>query len=492
MLKNSLLLLKLSTQRPMDRLLSSSIERLLKDTLLPKDPRAPQNSQLVSELCRRYLTLSEDDQMIFMQKLATDFDVDRRSVCGAAQGYLDTFKNEDPKDIPIVRLEEKLRQALTPKYMDLFQQIGKVDGGVKFLVDLRGHMLDILAKNANSDLAGLRTMSNQLKELLSVWFSAGLMKVERITWQSSCQMLQKISEYEAVHPVRGWLDLKRRVGPYRRCFVFCHSTMPNEPIVVLHTALMQHVAESIKEIVQHQQSLESTSSLQAMALPSSMENLEEPSRINAAIFYSITSTQKGLQGIELGRYLIKNAVQDLQAEHPSLSTFSTLSPIPGFRDWILTCLAQASRKERSCPFTVDELETITEEEDAGEATAMLYEMIKSHLWYKNETLKERLKEPLMRLCAQYLFREKHRGFALNGVANFHLKNGATLWRINWMADTSLRGLNNSCSLMVNYRYFLDSMGLNSAQYCIKGDIDASSQVLAFAAEQMKLDVESSL
>ena len=79
-----------------------------------------------------------------------------------------------------------------------------------------------------------------------------------------------------------------------------------------------------------------------MALSPSIENLEDSSLINAAVFYSITSTQKGLQGIELGKYLIKNAVQDLQAEHPNLSMYSTLSPIPGFREWLLTCLAQVS------------------------------------------------------------------------------------------------------------------------------------------------------
>ena len=46
-------------------------------------------------------------------------------------------------------------------------------------------------------------------------------------------MLQKVSDYEAVHPMRNWTDLKFRVGPYRRCFVYTHRSMPGEPIVVL-------------------------------------------------------------------------------------------------------------------------------------------------------------------------------------------------------------------------------------------------------------------
>ena len=57
-------------------------------------------------------------------------------------------------------------------------------------------------------------------------------------------MLQ-VSDYEAVHPIRNWTDLKRRVGPYRRCFVFTHSSMPREPVVVLHTALTSDITKSI-------------------------------------------------------------------------------------------------------------------------------------------------------------------------------------------------------------------------------------------------------
>jgi len=49
--------------------------------------------------------------------------------------------------------------------------------------------------------------------------------------------------------VRNWTDLKRRVGLYRRCFVYTHSSMPDEPLVVLHTALSDEIARSMKGIV---------------------------------------------------------------------------------------------------------------------------------------------------------------------------------------------------------------------------------------------------
>ena len=43
----------------------------------------------------------------------------------------------------------------------------------------------------------------------------------------------------------------------------------------------------------------------------------------------------GLSGVELGNYIIKTAVQELKLEIPHMSQFSSLSPIPGFKDWLL-------------------------------------------------------------------------------------------------------------------------------------------------------------
>lgn len=95
----------------------------------------------------------------------------------------------------------------------------------------------------------LQQLNVTLRDLLTLWFSVGFLRLERITWRSSCEMLQKISEYEAVHPVRSWADIKRRVGPYRRCFVFVHSSMADEPLVVLHTALCDEIPASLAGIV---------------------------------------------------------------------------------------------------------------------------------------------------------------------------------------------------------------------------------------------------
>ena len=104
-------------------------------------------------------------------------------------------------------------------------------------------------------------------------------------------------------------------------------------------------------------------------------------------------------------------------------------------------------------------------------------MIKNNSWIKNNDLCSDLKPVLMRLCARYLYAEKRRNFALNSVANFHLRNGSCLWRINWLADTSRRGMTYSCGMMVNYRYYLDRLENNSAHYLSSHTIDADKQVL---------------
>ena len=220
---------------------------------------------------------------------------------------------------------------------------------------------------------------------------------------------------------------------------------------------------------------------------------EDPAMCTTAIFYSITSTQTGLQGIELGNSLIKQAVKKLKEEFPNMTQFSTLSPIPGFRNWLLKTL-QMSNKE-----TLSEI--ISPEEQAKIANAFfgptdnfydsLFTAVKSNQWAQNDKLRDALELPLMRLCAKYLLLEKRRNFALDPVANFHLRNGATLWRLNWWADLSPRGLTNSCGIMVNYRYYLERLEGNSNSYQEKMVVDSSEQLKQLASQAQNLTKPSS-
>lgn len=420
---------------------------------------------------------------------------------------------------------DRMRSALRPKFKTLFVHIGRVPGGVKFLVDLRADVLSLRqTRNKETNSAFYQELNSALRDLLLMWFTVGFLNLERITWNSSCDLVQKISNYEAVHRIKTWEDIKRRVGPYRRCYIFTHNSMPREPVVVLHTALMPDIASSIHSIIYNARyrtsadefpdfytmqnppspvtpapsspvtpsssnppQFDSTSISSTLRLASQVDNVrEDPSQISAAVFYSITSTQKGLQGIDMGNYLIKTVVKQIQAEFPQLSQFSSLSPIPGFRDWLLAKVNHNLNKrnageELDIPVLLpEEMASLKPYKQDCHASVLDFfkEQLVDYQWCKDANMSNVMKGPLLRLCANYLYLQKRRNYALNPVANFHLSNGAQLWRINFLADTSQRGLIQSLGMMVNYRYFLESTVENSSRYLEKYQISVSDKVLA--------------
>ncbi|XP_073978767.1 malonyl-CoA decarboxylase, mitochondrial-like isoform X2 [Rhodnius prolixus] len=432
----------------------------------------------VKSLVLNYKCLLKPHREGYLKVLATEFSVDHERIFKA----MSQFKDLTPGSAVSLKAEEQLKVVLTPQYSWLFKFIGRLENGVKFLVDLRTDVLGMLSEMDSSvpHFIALQQLNVTLKELLSLWFSVGFLNLERVTWKSPCEMLQKISEYEAVHPVRSWADLKRRVGSYRRCFVYTHSSMPFEPIVVLHTALSTEIASSMKGIVQATQrmSVDANSMAGLMAVG---QEIEDPNLVTAAVFYSITSTQQGLQGIELGNYLIKRVVRELQAEFPRVTQFSSLSPIPNFKNWLMEKIKLIEKGETDVGLSLEIWSPILKHVEN-------WKEIKRHLhnntWHHDRNLASLFEPALMSACAYYLFKEKRRGAALDNVANFHLRNGAVMWRLNWMADTSPRGMTNSCGLMVNYRYFLEDTENNSRNYLENKQINASDQIKKLVNEKM--------
>lgn len=252
--------------------------------------------------------------------LAGDLGVDHEGAVARARRLVE-LHSQGRGEATLLKSEAHLFQLLQPPYCQLFSLIGRLEGGVKFLVDLRGDLLEAQQEppdhHEQPDCL-LSEMAAQLREMLAKWFSLGLLELQNVTWQSPCDILEKISQYEAVHPLRHWRDLKHRVGPGRRCFIFTHPALPREPIMVLHAALTSGPTSSIQ------------------ALLSRSTGRDEVSKdIDTAVFYSISATQRGLSGIELGNYLIKRVARELQHEFPEqLKHFVTLSPIPGFRKWL--------------------------------------------------------------------------------------------------------------------------------------------------------------
>ncbi|XP_026852069.2 malonyl-CoA decarboxylase, mitochondrial [Electrophorus electricus] len=452
------------------------MEEVLQRTVVPlpayetRDKAPPPAESSSLEFMDFYRHLEKAQKLLFLELLAKDFGVDHRGAVDLALKLVDTQQRDMTT---ILHVEDRLRYSLMPRYTQLLSHISRLEGGLEFLVDLRADVLHSTSSKV-TDSPHMRDLNSTLKSLLSEWFSVGLLQLERITWQSPCELLQKISQYEAVHPVRNWTDIKRRVGPYRRCYAFTHASMSGEPLVVLHVALTQDISDNIQSIVREFATL---------------DTVEDMQKIKAAIFYSISSTQPGLQGVELGHHLIKKVVRELQSEFPHMAQFSSLSPVPGFVAWLQGFLSQHRKEGRGVGLLSEqewgELEGVTGAAPGSSALETLRTLLASADWLHSDHLTRVLQPALLRLCAWYLYGEKRRGYALDPVANFHLQNGATLWRINWLADSSPRGMATSCGIMVNYRYFLQETRTNSTSYLQNKVITASEQVLGLISQFQK-------
>ncbi len=397
-------------------------------------------------LGRAYLSLTSEGRARFLRILATEFDTDRQAIAAAAMG-LDELDDWGGRK----RRERQLRAALEPPRMRLLTQFNALPDGVKFLVDMRASLLGLAA-----DDEVFADLEADLKSLLANWFDVGFLELRQITWDTPAAIIEKLIEYEAVHEISDWEDMKSRLGADRRCYAYFHPRMPDEPLIFVQVALTEGIADNI----------------QALLAP---RDEPESDDADTAIFYSISNCQRGLDGIGFGGFLIKRVVDQLSAEIRSVRKFATLSPIPGFRDWLDKHLAAAPGEL----LTRGERRTLDSFDGAGDDAECLAALLARPGWHREEALVKALAAPLTRLCAQYLAREKRKsGRALDPVAHFHLSNGARMERVNWLADTSPRGIARSCGLMINYLYEVDYIAGNHESYTGAGEIPASSRFRA--------------
>ncbi|GMS95741.1 hypothetical protein PENTCL1PPCAC_17916 [Pristionchus entomophagus] len=350
----------------------------------------------------------------------------------------------------------EVRRAATPLYQLLFQSVGNRFGGVHCVCHMRAHLLEALDGNPDPVL---KRIEESTKELLTTWFCLSNLTLERLTWQSPADILHKVAKYEAVHPVAGITDLQRRVGASRRCFLFTHEAMPREPLVVVHVALTRDIADNLQDILKW-----------------GREEGMEDEEATTAIYYSISSTQKGLAGIDLGNLLIKGVVEELQRDLPRVKIHSTLSPIPGFRAWVLRSLKGNSEFGDIMDDKIGGWmnEVAGRELELEESKNLLIQSLSANRMQPENI--EGLKNILLRLCAVYIMKAKRNGLALNPVANFHVRNGAQVYRLNWAADSSVRGMDRSFGIMINYKYNLEDLHRNSEDYTRRKQINAHSQI----------------
>jgi len=436
---------------------------------------------ITSEFCKVYLSLPDNqlqllsdnnnDKCKIIELLISErYDIDKDNIIS----IIDSVRSKS-----ILRCNDiqKIRDICTPQYESIFQYIldqAQNDLGVAFLVRLRRDVRDLIHYmkfvdkeiQQQSKLKRLQTLERSIHTLLTSLFRPGVLKLKRITFEDTpAAIIEQIALREAVHPLQSLQELKSRLGPGRRCFAFFHPALPSKPLVFVHVALLKEMPSSMNDI----------------------DNDDSERNATCATFYSITNTEPGLAGVDLGNHLIKSVVQVLQDEFHALDTFSTLSPLPKFRFWLEDKLTRyheqvhntqhSEEKERPSVFIDEDLFTEKEmqklEEIFSTKTKLLdlIQTLKSPTWYKDNThLVEQLKPILMKLAAYYLTKETYRGRPLCPVAKFHIRNGAEMYRLNYMADTSSKGLRNSCGIMINYHYALDEIEENRIQYEVNGDI----------------------
>jgi malonyl-CoA decarboxylase len=330
---------------------------------------------------------------------------------------------------------------------------------VKFLVDLRAELLPFTKISSN-----LKALDSDLKELLAAWFDIGFLELRQITWDAPASLLEKLIEYEAVHEIRSWDDLKNRLDQDRRCFAFFHPNMPNEPLIFVEVALVQGMSGNVHDLLDE-------------AAPRA-----DPKTADSAIFYSISNAQTGLAGISFGNFLIKRVVDLLQSELPNLKTFATLSPIPGLMRWVH---ARKDDNDFRAGLTAGErkalLAALDMDDDGVPGILLIDKALSREWWWQDETLTEALKEPMQKLAARYLsVAKRSNGAALDPVAHFHLANGARMERLNWIGDRSPKGIKQSAGMMINYLYRLADIENNHEAYSDNGQLAMSSAIRAQA------------
>ena len=379
---------------------------------------------LASEILARYRGLSDADKGAFFRALEDDFGPDRRRVEDAVARWSATRGESAASDI---------HYASEPRRQELFRRLNRAPGGTAALVTMRADLLEAMRGDR-----GLAAVDRDFQHLFGSWFNRGFLVLRRIDWSSPAAILEKIIRYEAVHEIRDWDDLRRRIDPAdRRCYAFFHPALVDEPLIFVEVALTAAPPEAIAPLLAERRAHVAQD------------------RARAAAFYSISNCQQGLSGVTFGNFLIKQVVEEIRRELPRIETFVTLSPVPGFHAWVEAC----------------------DDPAVAELAKSAREIALDERWPARPDSAARLRKALEPLAAYYLLKARRPdGRIVDPVARFHLGNGARLERINWMGDLSGKGLAESCGVMVNYLYDLAEIERNHEAYANQGVVVASGAV----------------
>jgi malonyl-CoA decarboxylase len=398
---------------------------------------------------QRYGELSPEQRLELFHWLSDEFEVNLKQIekplakVRSSSEYDRVGWNENVRE---------LRKAIASPRQRLLEGLINTTGGMEFILGLRAEVLDAQRQGET----GLQALEEDIAHLLNRWCQHGLLFLEEIDFASSFETIRFLKDREMVHPMVGLEEMGQRLGEDRMCFALYHVVMPEEPVVFIEVALSRGLLRSIHDVIDDR--------------GGARRPVKSP---DTAIFYSINNTQNGLAGLGLGKVLILRVTEALRNRHPSLKTYSTLSPIPGFWPRYLRPILEG-QDERFRTKRADVIRKIPDKarqaildryrdlggdrDDLGDA---LLAVLARPAWIEDSVFPQVLQKPLIDLAYIYIAEEKDaRGRPLNPVAGFHLGNGARVARsnVNFGANTSPRGLAESCGLMVNYVYSQKALG----------------------------------
>jgi malonyl-CoA decarboxylase len=387
-------------------------------------------ARLAAEALAACTSLDDAALEVFWDGLVDQFLPDEERARQAAEMYAG-----EPSPLNLIQLQV----AVDSPRQELFRRLNVGPGGTAALVGLRRQLLPTLKEHP--ERAGIDA---DLVHLFRSWFNRGFLVLQRIDWRTPALVLERLIQYEAVHQIQGWRDLRRRLETDRRCYAFFHPALPDEPLIFIEVALTRGIPASVQPLLD-------------VEAP-----VGEPDEADCAVFYSITNCQSGLRGVSFGNFLIKQTVEDLRREFRRLRTFATLSPVPGFVTWLTAATNVPPRSPR--------------------LNELLYRLGKDEL-PANASIPEHLRHEILASCAHYLLNAKRGTEPLDSVARFHLTNGARLERLNWMGDRSEMGIRQSLGLTVNYVYRLAEVERNHEAYAKTGKVVASHDIETLAKKR---------
>ena len=414
-------------KKPLANIKKKSLIELCNDLLSSKG--AAFGITLARDILFRYHNLSADEKLKFLKSINDIYKPDDKEIEKAIQSY-----KMNQNSISALNLS----RVTSGKRKELFIRLNMAPQGTSEIVSLREDLLMFMRTNPE-----LKSLDYDLIDIFKNWFNPGFLKLRKITWDTKAAILEKILKYEKVHSMKDMNELKSRLGKDRKFFAYFHPALDDEPIIFVEIALTKGLGRSIQELTK--------------------PTVENGKGNDTATFYSISNCQDGLSRVTLGNFLIKRVVYELQEEVPHIKYFGTLSPMPGFADWLL------SEKDESVTKII------------GEKNMNNIKFLKSvDLKIGDKRILEN-KDNMSKLAIHYLTNVKNNlGFPVNDVCRFHLKNGAKIDDVIVNANISEVGFKRSFGVMVNYSYELEMIEQNHQDYVNKKKIAISKKIKKYA------------